>query len=101
MTTPPGPRRGALALLASTRLPLIMDTAVVNVAPPSVGEDLGSGSAALSWLADAYLIAFGGLLLLGGRIADLLGLAAAALVSLRLHPPKPSPAPKDRVSDLR
>ncbi|MFH9724284.1 MFS transporter [Streptomyces sp. NPDC017254] len=73
MTAPPGPRRGALALLASTQLLLIMDTAIVNVALPSIGEDLGSGSAGLSWVANAYLIAFGGLLLLGGRIADLLG----------------------------
>ncbi|MFI8913662.1 MFS transporter [Streptomyces sp. NPDC053513] len=70
---PPGPRRGALALLASTQLLLITDTAIVNVALPSVGEDLGSGSAGLSWVANAYLIAFGGLLLLGGRVADLLG----------------------------
>ncbi|MEU0402178.1 MFS transporter [Streptomyces sp. NPDC006197] len=70
---PPGPRRGALALLASTQLLLIMDTAIVNVALPSVGEDLGSGSTGLSWVANAYLITFGGLLLLGGRVADLLG----------------------------
>ncbi|QES01370.1 MFS transporter [Streptomyces venezuelae] len=73
MTTAPGPRRGALALLASTQLLLIMDTAIVNVALPSVGADLGSGSAGLSWVANAYLITFGGLLLLGGRTADLLG----------------------------
>ncbi|MGW4704712.1 MFS transporter, partial [Streptomyces sp. NPDC004285] len=72
-TPPPGPRRGALALLASTQLLLIMDTAIVNVALPSVGEDLGSGADGLSWVANAYLIAFGGLLLLGGRVADLLG----------------------------
>ncbi|MFJ7960388.1 MFS transporter [Streptomyces sp. NPDC096319] len=76
MTTappPPGPRRGALALLASTQLLLIMDTAIVNVALPSVGEDLGTGADGLSWVANAYLITFGGLLLLGGRVADLLG----------------------------
>ncbi|MET9428716.1 MFS transporter [Streptomyces sp. NPDC003036] len=67
------PLRGALALLAATQLLLIMDTAIVNVALPSIGEDLGSGSAGLSWVANAYLITFGGLLLLGGRTADLLG----------------------------
>ncbi|MGW4203785.1 MFS transporter, partial [Streptomyces sp. NPDC004726] len=50
-----------------------MDTAIINVALPSVGEDLGSGSAGLSWVANAFLITFGGLLLLGGRLADLLG----------------------------
>ncbi|MGW6458025.1 MFS transporter [Streptomyces sp. NPDC055078] len=65
--------RGALALLAATQLLLIMDTAIVNVALPSVGDELGSGSAGLSWVANAYLITFGGLLLLGGRTADLLG----------------------------
>ncbi|MFF8608313.1 MFS transporter [Streptomyces sp. NPDC015346] len=65
--------RGALALLASTQLLLILDTAIVNVALPSIGEDLGSGSTGLSWVANAYLITFGGLLLLGGRVADLLG----------------------------
>ncbi|GGU00083.1 MFS transporter [Streptomyces lateritius] len=65
--------RGALALLASTQLLLILDTAIVNVALPSIGQDLGSGSAGLSWVANAYLITFGGLLLLGGRVADLFG----------------------------
>lgn len=65
--------RAALALLASTQLLLIMDTAIINVALPSVGEDLGADSAALSWVANAFLITFGGLLLLAGRTADLLG----------------------------
>ncbi|MFI8960730.1 MFS transporter [Streptomyces sp. NPDC053493] len=65
--------RGALAVLAATQLLLIMDTAIVNVALPSVGAELGSGSAELSWVANAYLITFGGLLLLGGRAGDLLG----------------------------
>ncbi|MFE7134919.1 MFS transporter [Streptomyces sp. NPDC057638] len=73
---PPGGRprtRAALALLACTQLLLIMDTAIVNVALPSIGADLGAGSAALSWVANAFLIAFGGLLLLAGRAGDLLG----------------------------
>ncbi|MFE7512708.1 hypothetical protein ACFU8I_16045, partial [Streptomyces sp. NPDC057540] len=52
-TPPPGPRRGALALLASTQLLLIMDTAIVNVALPSVGEDLGSAAHAPNWVAQA------------------------------------------------
>lgn len=70
----PGSRgKAALALLASTQLLLIMDTAIINVALPSVGADLGSRSAGLSWVANAFLITFGGLLLLGGRAADLLG----------------------------
>ncbi|QGV78410.1 MFS transporter [Streptomyces ficellus] len=75
MSGPGGPRgtQGALGLLAATQLLMIMDTAIVNVALPSVGDDLDAGSAALSWVANAYLITFGGLLLLGGRAADLLG----------------------------
>lgn len=68
-----GSPKAALALLASTQLLLIMDTAIINVALPSIGEDLGSGPSGLSWVANAYLITFGGLLLLGGRTADLLG----------------------------
>ncbi|MEU9010574.1 MFS transporter [Streptomyces sp. NPDC048479] len=74
----------ALALLASTQLLLIMDTAIINVALPSVGDDLGSGSAGLSWVANAYLITFGGLLLLGGRTADLLGHRRLYLTGLGL-----------------
>ncbi|AVZ75394.1 MFS transporter [Streptomyces lunaelactis] len=78
-------RKGAaLALLAATQLLLIMDTAIINVALPSVGDDLGSGSAGLSWVANAYLITFGGLLLLGGRTADLLGHRRLYLTGLGL-----------------
>ncbi|MCT4354315.1 MFS transporter [Streptomyces sp. Je 1-79] len=76
--------RGALALLAATQLLLILDTAIVNVALPSVGADLGAGSAGLSWVANAYLIAFGGLLLLAGRAADLLGHRRVFLAGLVL-----------------
>ncbi|MDQ1008202.1 EmrB/QacA subfamily drug resistance transporter [Streptomyces sp. V4I23] len=74
----------ALLLLAATQLLLIMDTAIVNVALPSVGDDLGSGSAGLSWVANAYLITFGGLLLLGGRTADLFGHRRLYLTGLGL-----------------
>lgn len=64
-------RGHALALLACTQFLLIMDTAIINVAVPSIGDDLGVSAAALSWVANAYLVAFGGLLLVSGRIADL------------------------------
>ncbi|MEU6877849.1 MFS transporter [Streptomyces sp. NPDC046712] len=76
--------RGALVLLAATQLLLILDTAIVNVALPSVGEDLGAGATGLSWVANAYLITFGGLLLLGGRAADLLGHRRVFLAGLGL-----------------
>ncbi|MEU9981103.1 MFS transporter [Streptomyces sp. NPDC050856] len=84
MNPAPRPARAAPALLASTQLPLIMDTAIVNVALPSVGADLGSGSAGLSWAADACLITLGGLLLPGGRAADLLGHRRVLLAGLGL-----------------
>jgi EmrB/QacA subfamily drug resistance transporter len=65
------PPRGALALLASTQFLLIMDTAIINVAVTSIGVELGLSAAALTWVANAYLVTFGGLLLLSGRAADL------------------------------
>ncbi|MFJ2744605.1 MFS transporter [Streptomyces sp. NPDC087440] len=63
----------ALALLAGTQFLLILDTSVINVAAPSMGRELAIPPAALSWVANAYLVSFGGLLLLSGRAADLLG----------------------------
>ncbi|MFF0448496.1 MFS transporter [Streptomyces sp. NPDC004609] len=65
--------RAALALLACTQLLVIMDTAIINVALPSIGGELGAGAAGMAWVANGFLITFGGLLLLGGRAADLLG----------------------------
>ncbi|MFP8940681.1 MFS transporter [Streptomyces fenghuangensis] len=66
-------RRHALALLACTQFVLILDTAIINVAAPSMGRELGISPAELSWVANAYLVSFGGLLLLSGRVADLVG----------------------------
>jgi EmrB/QacA subfamily drug resistance transporter len=67
-------RRGrSLALLAVTQFVLVLDVSIVGVAMPSVGTELGFAPEDLSWVANAYVLAFGGLLLLGGRVADLLG----------------------------
>jgi len=63
----------ALALLASAQFVVVLDASVVNVALPSIGADLGLSQAGLAWLVNAYVLAFGGFLLLGGRMADLLG----------------------------
>jgi EmrB/QacA subfamily drug resistance transporter len=72
--TQPTQRRGlALALLASTQFVLILDAAIVGVALPSIGRELDFANEDLSWVANAYTLMFGGFLLLGGRIADLLG----------------------------
>jgi EmrB/QacA subfamily drug resistance transporter len=63
----------ALALLAATQFVLILDIAIVTVALPSVGSDLDFATADLSWVINAYALLFGGFLLLGGRMADLIG----------------------------
>jgi MFS family permease len=62
-----------LALLVATQFCLILDAAVVGVALPAIARDLGMGPSALSWVVNAYILAFGGFLLLGGRAADRLG----------------------------
>ena len=66
-------RNLALALLATTQFVLILDIAIVNVALPSIGTDLDFAAADLTWVINAYALMFGGFLLLGGRMADLLG----------------------------
>ncbi|EHN12213.1 Drug resistance transporter EmrB/QacA subfamily [Patulibacter medicamentivorans] len=62
----------ALALLATVQFIVVLDASIVNVALPSIDDDLGLGSN-LSWIVNAYTLVFGGFLLLGGRLADLLG----------------------------
>jgi EmrB/QacA subfamily drug resistance transporter len=70
----PDPRRWkALALLCSAFFMVILDSAIVVVALPSIETDLGFSAGNLQWVLSAYLLSFGGLLLLGGRSADLLG----------------------------
>src|SRR5215208_5749890 len=63
----------ALALLAAAQFVVVLDASIVNVALPSIGTDLGFSSDDLSWVVNAYVLVFGGFLLLGGRIADILG----------------------------
>ncbi|WP_062345545.1 MFS transporter [Herbidospora yilanensis] len=63
----------ALAVLSTAMLMTILDGSIVTVALPAIQHDLGFGSAALSWTVNAYLIPFGGLLLLSGRLGDLIG----------------------------
>ncbi|HEX6021284.1 MAG TPA: MFS transporter, partial [Solirubrobacter sp.] len=72
--TQPDPRRWkALALLCTAFFMVILDSAIVVVALPSIDADLGFAAGDLQWVLSAYLLSFGGLLLLGGRAADLLG----------------------------
>ncbi|HCA87578.1 MAG TPA: MFS transporter [Streptomyces sp.] len=68
------PRRWwALAVLATAQFMVIMDTSIIGVALPEMQRDLGFSQGDLQWVFNAYVIAFGGLLLLGGRLSDLLG----------------------------
>jgi EmrB/QacA subfamily drug resistance transporter len=70
-----GDRRRWLALyvLCAGMLMIVLDITIVNVALPSIQDDLGFSQSSLAWVVNAYLIAFGGLLLLAGRIGDLIG----------------------------
>src|SRR5512140_802520 len=63
----------ALALIVTAQFMVILDVAIVNVALPSIQTDLHFSQAGLQWVISAYAILFGGVLLLGGRLADLLG----------------------------
>jgi EmrB/QacA subfamily drug resistance transporter len=63
----------ALALLATVQFMVVLDIAIVNVALPSIQTDLGFSQEDLQWVISAYALLFGGFLLLGGRVADLLG----------------------------
>jgi EmrB/QacA subfamily drug resistance transporter len=83
----PRQRWFALAVLAAAQFMVFLDETVVNLALPSIKDDLGFSQAGLAWVVNAYMLTFGGLLLLGGRVADLFGrrrlfLAGTALFAL-------------------
>jgi EmrB/QacA subfamily drug resistance transporter len=63
----------ALVVLCAGMLMIVLDATIVNVALPSVQRDLGFSQSSLAWVVNAYLIPFGGLLLLAGRLGDLIG----------------------------
>lgn len=66
-------RGAALFLITAVELVVFLDATVVNIALPAIGADLHLGAAGLGWVTNAYLLAFGGFMLIGGRMADLLG----------------------------
>jgi EmrB/QacA subfamily drug resistance transporter len=79
------PRRwSALALIVTAQFMVILDVAIVNVALPSIKADLGFSQTSLQWVISAYAILFGGTLLLGGRLADLLGRRRLFIAGLAL-----------------
>ena len=72
----------ALVVLCVGMLMIVLDATVVNVALPSIQSDLGFSTSSLAWVVNAYLIAFGGLLLLAGRLGDLIGRRTVFLAGL-------------------
>jgi EmrB/QacA subfamily drug resistance transporter len=72
----------ALIVLCTGMLMIVLDATVVNVALPSIQRDLGFSQSSLAWVVNAYLIAFGGLLLLAGRLGDLISRRGVFMVGL-------------------
>src|SRR3979411_1455660 len=63
----------ALGLVCLSSLMIVLDATIVNVALPAIQQDLGFSQTSLAWVVNAYLLTFGGCMLLAGRAADLLG----------------------------
>ncbi len=79
-------------LLAAAQFVVILDASIVNVALPSIGTDLDFSQENLAWVVNAYTLTFGGFLLLGGRMADLLGRRLMFMVGLVCSRSPRSPA---------
>src|SRR3712207_5055764 len=77
-----GNRWVALVVLCVGMLMIVLDATVVNVALPSIQSDLGFTQSSLAWVVNAYLVAFGGLLLLAGRLGDLVSRRGVFLAGL-------------------
>src|SRR5688572_25501996 len=80
--TPNTNRWAALIVLCVGFFMIVLDATVVNVALPSIQDELGFSQSSLAWVVNAYMIAFGGLLLLAGRLGDLLGRRRVFLAGL-------------------
>lgn len=79
----PDPRRWlALAVIAAATLMVVLDTSIVNLALPQAQAELGMSDGTRGWVVTAYTVAFGGLLLLGGRVGDLAGRKRIFIVGL-------------------
>ncbi len=80
----PSARWLSLIVLCAGFLMIVVDVTIVNVALPSIRRDLGLSQASLAWVVNAYLIAYGGLLLLAGRLGDLIGRKRIFLIGLAM-----------------
>src|SRR3984893_6923726 len=76
----------ALGLVCLTSLMIVLDGTIVNVALPVIQADLGFSQANLAWMVNAYLLTFGGFMLLSGRLADLLGPRPGVMTGIDLFP---------------
>ena len=74
----------ALMVLCLGDLMIVLDTTIVNVALPSIKSDLGFSETSLAWVVNAYMLTFGGFLLLGGRLGDLFGHRRFFLIGITL-----------------
>src|SRR3954464_608979 len=72
----------ALAVLALAQFMVVLDVTIVNVALPAIQSALGFSADGLQWVVNAYTLTFGGLLLLGGRVSDLLGRRRVFMIGL-------------------
>lgn len=80
-----GPQPGrwlALAVIATATLMIVLDVSIINIALPVAQAELGISDANRAWVVTAYALTFGGLLLLGGRIADLAGRKRTFIIGL-------------------
>src|SRR3954471_9252721 len=84
--TPERSRWIALVVLCVGMLMIVLDATIVNVALPSIRSDLGFSQANLAWVVNAYLISFGGLLLLAGRVIGTLSLGFSERLNMRFGP---------------
>ena len=74
----------ALVVLCLGDLMIVLDVTIVGVALPSIREDLGFSETSLAWVVNAYLLTFGGFLLLGGRLGDIFGHQRLFLIGIAL-----------------
>src|SRR5258708_26968784 len=79
-----GSRWLSLIVLCTGFLMIIVDTTIVNVALPSIQRDLGFSQSGLAWVVNAYLIAYAGIMLLAGRLGDLIGRKRMFLIGLAM-----------------
>src|SRR4051795_4782861 len=75
-------RAATLAVLCAMSLMIVLDSTIVAVAVPDIQRDLGFSPAGVAWVVNAYLVAFAGLLLLAGRLGDLIGARRVFLAGL-------------------